>query len=61
MIAPITWAHVVYRTRRFEAMITWYQTVFAARVQDQNPRRTFAVLTPAVVPMFQGLPLRPRR
>jgi catechol-2,3-dioxygenase len=34
---------VVYRTRRFDELIRWYQTVFEARVQYQNPG--FAFLT----------------
>jgi catechol 2,3-dioxygenase-like lactoylglutathione lyase family enzyme len=34
---PIKFAHVVYRTRRFEEVIAWYETVFGARVQHQNP------------------------
>ena len=33
--------HVVYRTRRFEAMIQWYQAVFGCRVQYQNPVLAF--------------------
>ena len=35
--------HVVYRTRRFEQMVRWYQTVFDAEVQYRNP--VFAFLT----------------
>jgi len=34
---PIRFAHVVYRTRRFDELIRWYQTVFEAKVQYQNP------------------------
>jgi catechol 2,3-dioxygenase-like lactoylglutathione lyase family enzyme len=33
--------HVVYRTRRFEQMVRWYQTVFDAKVQYQNPALAF--------------------
>lgn len=33
--------HVVYRTRRFAAMIAWYQTVFGCKVQYQNPVLAF--------------------
>ena len=29
---PIKFAHVVYRTRRYQEMIRWYQTVFEAKV-----------------------------
>ena len=38
---PIEVAHVVYRTRRFDEMVRWYQTVFDARVQYQNPALAF--------------------
>ena len=40
-IRPAKFAHVVYRTRRFEQMINWYETVFGARVQYQNPGLAF--------------------
>ena len=43
MATPAKLAHVVYMTRRFEDMIAWYQTVFEAKVQYQNP--AFAFLT----------------
>ena len=33
--------HVVYRTRRFQEMIRWYENVFAAKVQYQNPVLAF--------------------
>jgi len=35
-IQPRAFVHVVYRTRRFEEMLAWYQEVFDARVQQQN-------------------------
>lgn len=38
---PTKVAHVVYRTRRFDEMLRWYQTVFDARVQFQNPALAF--------------------
>ena len=38
---PTKFAHVVYRTRRFNEMLAWYQTVFGARVQHQNPVMAF--------------------
>jgi catechol 2,3-dioxygenase-like lactoylglutathione lyase family enzyme len=41
MAKPQKFAHVVYRTRRFEEMISWYQTVFEAHVQYQNPLLAF--------------------
>ncbi|TAK90011.1 MAG: biphenyl 2,3-dioxygenase [Burkholderiaceae bacterium] len=40
-IRPTKFAHVVYRTRRFEQMLRWYQTVFDAKVQHQNPVLAF--------------------
>jgi len=43
MAIPSKLAHVVYMTRRYDEMIAWYQTVFDARVQYQNP--AFAFLT----------------
>jgi catechol-2,3-dioxygenase len=41
LIRPKKFAHVVYRTRRFEQMLQWYETVFGARVQYQNPALAF--------------------
>ena len=43
MASPTKLAHVVYMTRRFDEMISWYQAVFEAKVQYQNP--AFAFLT----------------
>jgi len=43
MAKPSKLAHVVYMTRRYEEMLAWYQTVFEAKVQYQNP--AFAFLT----------------
>jgi catechol 2,3-dioxygenase-like lactoylglutathione lyase family enzyme len=43
MAPPAKLAHVVYMTRRFDEMISWYTTVFEAKVQCQNP--AFAFLT----------------
>ncbi len=40
-ITPAKFVHVVYRTRRFEQMLTWYKTVFNARVQYENPALAF--------------------
>lgn len=40
-IQPTKFAHVFYRTRRFEQMLQWYKTVFGARVQYQNPGLAF--------------------
>ena len=43
MARPSKLAHVVYMTRRYEEMLSWYEEVFEARVQYQNP--AFAFLT----------------
>ena len=40
-ISPVKFAHVVYRTRRFDEMLRWYETVFGATVQYQNPGLAF--------------------
>src|SRR6185369_12597082 len=40
---PSKLAHVVYMTRRYDEMLDWYQKVFEAKVQYQNP--AFAFLT----------------
>jgi catechol-2,3-dioxygenase len=40
-IRPSKFVHVVYRTRRFEQMLRWYESVFDARVQYQNPALAF--------------------
>ncbi len=36
-IRPKTFAHVVFRTYRFEQMLQWYVTVFGGKVQYQSP------------------------
>ena len=41
MPKPSKFAHVVYRTRRFDEMIRWYQDVFDAEVQFQNAALAF--------------------
>ncbi|WP_454740352.1 VOC family protein [Cupriavidus necator] len=38
---PKTFAHVVYRTRRFDAMQNWYLTVFSAKVQFRTDALAF--------------------
>jgi catechol-2,3-dioxygenase len=43
MAKPSKLAHVVYMTRRYEEMISWYKMVFEARVQYEDP--AFAFLT----------------
>ena len=41
MAPPKKLAHVVYMTKRYDEMISWYQKVFEARVQYQNPVLAF--------------------
>jgi catechol-2,3-dioxygenase len=40
-IRPVKFVHVVYRTRRFQEMIRWYENVFDAKVQYQSPVLAF--------------------
>jgi catechol-2,3-dioxygenase len=40
-IRPAKFVHVVYRTRRFEEMIRWYEIVFDATVQHKNGALAF--------------------
>jgi catechol-2,3-dioxygenase len=40
-IRPAKFVHVVYRTRRFDEMVRWYETVFGAKVQYRNPALAF--------------------
>ncbi len=40
-VRPAKFVHVVYRTRRFAEMVRWYETVFDAKVQYQNPILAF--------------------
>ena len=44
MARPVKFAHVVYMTRRYEAMIAWYQAVFEAEIVNRDPALAF--LTP---------------
>ena len=41
MIKPAKFAHVVYQTRRFDAMVAWYEAVFGARVVHRDPALAF--------------------
>lgn len=41
LAAPTKFAHIVYRTRRFQEMLEWYSTVFDARIQYKNPALAF--------------------
>jgi catechol-2,3-dioxygenase len=36
-IRPTTFAHIVYRTYRFQDMLAWYVDVFGGKVQYQSP------------------------
>jgi len=40
-VRPQKFVHVVYRTRRFDQMLAWYEFVFDAKVQYQNPILAF--------------------
>jgi len=40
-VRPARFVHVVYRTRRFDEMVQWYQTVLDAKVRHQNPVLAF--------------------
>lgn len=40
-IRPQKFVHIVYRTNRFEEMLAWYQFVFDAKIQYQNPALAF--------------------
>ena len=40
-VRPRKFAHIVYRTRRFDEMLSWYQSVFDAKVQYQDPALAF--------------------
>ena len=40
-VRPLKFVHVVYRTSRFAEMVRWYQMVFDAKVQYQNPALAF--------------------
>ena len=40
-VKPIRFAHVVYRTARFEEMRRWYETVLGAHVVHANPMLAF--------------------
>jgi catechol-2,3-dioxygenase len=40
-IRPVKFAHVVYRTFKFDDMIAWYQKVFDAHIQHRSPGIAF--------------------
>jgi catechol 2,3-dioxygenase-like lactoylglutathione lyase family enzyme len=41
MASPVKFAHVVYMTRRYEAMIAWYKDVFEAEIVNLDPAIAF--------------------
>ena len=41
MARPSKFAHVVYRTRRFDEMVDWYARVFEADVRYEDPVLAF--------------------
>ena len=41
MTSPSKFAHIVYRTHRYQEMIDWYQQVFDAKVQNQTDHLSF--------------------
>lgn len=41
MTKPRTLAHVVYQTRQYDRMISWYETVFQAHVVHRDPALAF--------------------
>jgi catechol 2,3-dioxygenase-like lactoylglutathione lyase family enzyme len=41
MARPVKFAHVVYMTRRYEAMIAWYKDVFEAEIVNMDPAIAF--------------------
>jgi catechol-2,3-dioxygenase len=41
MASPSKFAHIVYRTHRYQEMIDWYQRVFDAKVQNQTDMLSF--------------------
>ena len=40
-VPPKKFVHVVYRTHRFAQMVQWYETVFDAKIQYQDPALAF--------------------
>ncbi len=41
MIIPSRLAHIVYQTRQYDTMISWYETVFNARTVHRDPALAF--------------------
>ncbi len=40
-IAPIKFAHIVFKTSRYDEMVKWYRTVLEAEVMSASPMATF--------------------
>ncbi len=41
IVPPSGLAHIVYRTRRFKEMLSWYSIVFNAKILHENPALAF--------------------
>ena len=41
MVSPNKFAHVVYKTHKYEEMIQWYVDVFGAKIQNKTDRLAF--------------------
>ena len=65
-IAPSKFAHVVYKTHKFDQMLDWYIKVFDARVQHRDERLAFLTYDDehhrfAFINLGPALEERPRR
>ena len=49
MARPVKFAHVVYMTRRYEAMIAWYRDVFEAEIVNMDPALAFLTYDEALI------------
>ena len=49
MVKPVKFAHVVYMTRRFDEMLSWYRNVFEAEVVYQIPLSLFSPTTTSII------------
>ena len=48
MARPVKFAHVVYMTRRYEAMIAWYRDVFEAEIVNMARRSPSSPMTTSI-------------
>jgi 3-phenylpropionate/cinnamic acid dioxygenase small subunit/catechol 2,3-dioxygenase-like lactoylglutathione lyase family enzyme len=65
-IVPSKFAHVVYKTHKFEQMVDWYLKVFSARIQHRDDRLAFLTYDEehhrfAFVNLGPAIEERPRR